>query len=599
MYKLKQMAKRGSALAGAVSLLAGIGTSALPALASADTLNPLTERSLTLSSSSPGWSYLDGSGNTTYAPPNSGANGQKTGNRYTFRMSSDGKTVKAMTFQFCTTPAGTCVAPGDDGHGVGTGTITLTSGSATVTGSGTAFNTQLTVGAKIVSAGNRTYTVASIASGTSLTLTGNATATENGVAFGYSNADTTSKSDLSVHTSSPAEISSADWTTISGSASKTPNRNDSQGNFVVLWGDASTGHTSADTYSGSGDWAMSKSNSETGTVGAGTATGKNNFITITSTTGQAIDTTDYFNVTFFGTDGNYITNPGSGAFFVRINTYSDDATLDDTTLVDGGVTVANVMNESISIQTKVLETMDFSVGTHDPDTYNDSVLTSAGAPVHGQCNTLLMADPTSLTYSSDPHNVLKLGNPNAEYSLATNQAYDVNSYWRLSSNSSGGATVYYSGHTLTNTEGDQITPLDDTTVGGTASNPGTEQFGLAIAQNGGPNYTVFNDTYGSIGNAGDFADYVNSNSPKAHLPKLAPLVPYTNYGNGAGTITSGGTAKFAFNANADTYAIPIASESTDVVDCVTAKMRYLANIAATTPAGIYTTKVNYVASPQY
>jgi len=28
-------------------------------------------------------------------------------------------------------------------------------------------------------------------------------------------------------------------------------------------------------------------------------------------------------------------------------------------------------------------------------------------------------------------------------------------------------------------------------------------------------------------------------------------------------------------------------------------MRYIGNIAATTPAGIYTTKINYIAAPQY
>jgi len=113
MYKLKNVAKRGSALLGAASLLVGISSSALPALASADSLNPLTERSLTLSSSSPGWAYTDGSGNSIYAPPNSGANGQKTGNYFTFRVSSTA-TVKTLSFQYCTTSAGNCLIPGND-----------------------------------------------------------------------------------------------------------------------------------------------------------------------------------------------------------------------------------------------------------------------------------------------------------------------------------------------------------------------------------------------------------------------------------------------------------------------------------------------------
>jgi hypothetical protein len=564
MYKLKNMAKRSTAFAGAVSLLAGIGTSALPAFVSADALNPLTERSLTLSSSSPGWSYLDGSGNTTYAPPHSGANGQKTGETYTFRVSSTSTAVKAMTFQFCTTPAGTCFAPGNNG---------FTGSSPTAT----------------------------------------------------RNSDTTSTTDLNVVTSSPSEVTSGDWTSIAASDDKTPNPDGTEGNFVVLHG-----ATSSVTYSGaSASWDMAASNQETGDALHATGTGANNLITVTSSTGQATTAGDYFKIIFFGTDDNYITNPGMGAFFVRINTYSDDSLIDDAHLIDGGVTVANVMNESISIQTKVLETMDFSVGTHDPDQYTRSrLVTTLGLPALGQCNTLLMADPNgsgvtdNSTYSAQPHNVLKLGDSNAEYSLKTDTAYDVQSFWRLSSNSSGGATVYYTGHTLTNTVGDEIAPLSDSVSGGTASSTGTEQFGLAInhgtsslpigpggssvesypvALTGGETYGD-SDADGGSGD-GDFASFLFDNSGKgdayAHAPRLYPLIPTDPYDDGNGTITSGGTAKFAFNAHADSYAIPIASESTQVVNCVTAKMRYIANIAATTPAGIYTTKVNYVASPQY
>jgi len=619
MYKLKQAVKRGSALAGAVGLLAGIGTSALPALASADALNPLTQRSLTLSSSSPGWSYLDGSGNTLYAPPNSGANGQKTGNSYTFRMSSTNKTIKAITFLYCTTPAGDCIAPGNDSRGSATGTATFTSGSAAVVGVGTLFTTELNVGAKIKTVGNNIYTVSAIADNTHLTLSANASATESGVAFTYSDADTSSKSDLNiVNDGSQAELTGAQWTTVSGSANHTPNPNGSQGNFVLLHADSTAG-AGAETYNGGGaDGAWSWANASNAEVPTKISY-KNNYMQITSAAGQALSSTvgDYFKIIFYGTNANYITNPGMGAFFVRINTYSDNSTLDSTTLVDGGVTVANVMNESITIQTKVLETMDFSVGVKDPDTYNDSVLTARGLPAHGQCNTLLMADPLapgvtdSTTYNAQPHNVLKLGDSAAEYSLKTNQAYTVDSYWRLSSNSSGGATIYYTGHTLTNTENDHINPMNDTTAGGTASIPGTEQFGLGIAQDSGSNpnnYLVDGDTYGvSDGNVatsnGDYADFI-ANGPSAtgpddsyaHLPRLYPVVPDPNnhYGN-----ASAGTPKYAFNNNADTYAIPIATESTQVVNCVTAKMRYIANIAATTPAGIYTTKVNYVASPQY
>ncbi len=552
-YKIKELAKRGTALLGAAGMLAGIGTSALPVFVSADALNPLTERSLTLSSSSPGWSYLDGSGNTTYAPPNSGANGQKTGNTYSFRMSSNGKTIKAITFMYCTTPAGDCTAPGNDA-------------SATVPGTDDASHTDLNI----------------------------------------------------VNNGSQRVMTSGEYTSVGASADKTPAADGSEGNFVVLYG-ASAGGAGGVAYDSpsSTDWTwVSGSNSE---PGASSPTGKNNFTVIKNTTGQAINNGDYFKIVFYGTNANYITNPGAGAFFVRINTYSDDTTMDNTTLVDGGVTVANVMNESITIQTKVLETMDFSVGVKDPDTLTDTQLAKAGRPALGQCSTLLMADPLDSTvtgaadntagtaaYNALPHNVLKLGDSTAEYSLKTSQAYTVDSYWRLSSNSSGGATIYYTGHTLTNTVGDQINPMNDTTSGGTPSTPGTEQFGIGMVQDNSSNFLVSGDNYGTDDGDngtynGTYADYV-ANGPSgtgttdvyAHLPRLFPVVPYTNYKNAGDT-----TPKYAFNANADTYAQPIASESTDVVNCVTAKMRYIANIAATTPAGIYTTKVNYVASPQY
>lgn len=549
-YKIKELAKRGTALLGAAGMLAGIGTTAIPVLVSADALNPLTERSLTLSSSSPGWSYLDGSGNTKYAPPNSGANGQKTGNTFTFRMSSTGKTVKGITFQYCTTPAGACTAPGDG-----------------------------------TSAGHADLDI--INNGTQRTLTG------------------------------------AEYTSVLGQPDKTPNPDGSEGNFVALYGASSGGSAGIGYAANSDQWVWEDaSNVES----PAPVTGKHNFMAITNAGGQLISGTsgDYFKIIFYGTDDNYITNPGSGSFFVRINTYDTDNTadFDAAHAIDGGVTVANVMNESITIQTKVLETMDFSVGVFDPNTLtlpvaggsnaatNDPDLADPGA-IHVQCAPLLMKDPTQspADYASLGNNVLRMGDPAAEYSLKTTADYDTHSYWRLSSNSSGGATVYYTGHTLTNTVDDQITPLSDnpSSDASTKSIFGTEQFGLGLDVDNSNTAVraVASDTYGSSnGNPstsnGTFADYVadTNNAVKAHLPGLAPLVPTPSYGNAAGTLGSNGT-KFAFNANADTYAIPLASENTDVVNCVTAKMRYVANIAATTPAGVYTTKVNYVASPQY
>jgi hypothetical protein len=71
----------------------------------------------------------------------------------------------------------------------GTGTATAATNSATVTGVGTAFNTQLSVGAWI---GNTTGTtvgiVSNIANATSLTLTANAGVALSNVAYTFNNA---------------------------------------------------------------------------------------------------------------------------------------------------------------------------------------------------------------------------------------------------------------------------------------------------------------------------------------------------------------------------------------------------------------------------
>jgi hypothetical protein len=594
MYKLKAIARRGSALAGAVGLLAGIGTSALPSLASADTLNPLTERSLTLSSSAPGWSYTDGSGNSLYAPPNGGSNGKQTGNFFSFRVSS-AKTVKAFTFQYCTLSAGKCQAPGND-----TGNFlnsTPDRGADSVAAQQSDLNIVSSSPSEVSGAN-----YALISNNTSAIATGASGATSS--AYGEYKQVPDGQNTFPTHSNNPA--------------------NAIGGNFVVLTGNSATGYV--DTYSGG--WTMTAGHQEESTT---VQTGKNNMITLTNSTGKALNPGDYVKIVFWGTDTNYITNPGQGAFFVKINDYDVDGTTGSTSadinpitagthIVDGGVTVANVMNQSISIQTKVLETMDFSVGTVDPDTLKADNSTSSELyaattnKTHGQCDPI----KTRLT-TGDAENVLFMGNSNSEHALETANTYGTHSYWRLSSNSSGGATVYYAGNTLYNTEGDRIAPIGPTA---TAPHLGTEQFGLAI-----DNDTTASHFYVNHDNANDaLYDYgADSTTAKngslddvdatyswnavkaglnAHDPQLYPLVPTTNYSGGGGLFNPGtdtvpGTTAFAFDNNSNTIPVAIASENSEVVNCVTAKMRYIANIAATTPAGIYTTKINYIAAPQY
>lgn len=320
----------------------------------------------------------------------------------------------------------------------------------------------------------------------------------------------------------------------------------------------------------------------------------------------------------------------------------------DANIIDGGVTVANVMNQSIQITTKVLETMQFSVGTVDPNTLNSARpdtddlsdpdnmseldtahgnLGTVARKQHQVCDTVLKA----LT-PAQPANVLRLGNQNAESSLETDHTYSTHSYWRLSSNSSAGATVYYSGHTLSNTVGDQIDAIGATKA---APAPGAEQFGLALANTSHWNGSTSDDTtangvtpqYSADVDGGNQnysvnyaqeATYENGNdngktsihtaslttdgviaNQSWHAPRLYPLVADANYNNGTGAINGTPTTEFAFDDTSDTIPVALATENNQVVDCVTGKMRYIANIAATTPAGIYTTKINYIAAPQY
>ncbi len=522
MYTLKTIAQRGSILGAVFAVVAASVIPAAPAFA--DALNPLTERSLLLSSSAPGFQDTDGSGNSAaspnaigqnYAPAGSGPNGKKTGETFSFNVSTDSLAtstpIKAFTLQYCTTAAGLCKAPGNN-----TGD--------TRTGGGS----------------NRESNAVAHAAG---------------------------RSDFDI---TPA----AGWSEGNGA-----------GQYEVL----------VDGTPEAG-WTLALANSEDNGYNGGTAstgvnglTGKNNYVTLTNSTGVSPEFNDNVQIVFHPSETSYITNPGSGAFFVKINTYDsdtdqinpgndaspeDDA---DQTVIDGGVTVANVMTDSIHITTKVLETMAFSVGTQNRD--QQELVTPT---THGPCDAIQVVN----------NNRLNLGNPNAEYSLETGRAWDVNSYWRLSSNSSGGATVYYSGDTLRNTVGDHIAAADPT---GETSNPGSEQFGLAFVND--------SELVSALSNS--FTTQMGTDTSLKN-PAITPLTKASAYANGSGIIGDGTAAVpdavFAFDTNSQSVPAQIASNTATgggVLSCATAKMRYVGNIAADTPAGVYTTKINYLAAPQY
>lgn len=640
MYTLKAIARRASLLGMAFALAVSTVTPFAPS-AFADALNPLTERSLTLSSSAPGWDYLDGSGNTTYAPPNSGANGQKVGNYFDFKVTTDTDTsdlLKAMSFQYCTSPAGNCLAPGDNGW------------TGSTRNADDADNSDLNV----------TVSAASQASIAEDDPTDYATMSDTSTTTNP-NGDFTSLPCSNDDTPGVAGYQPNDCSSIPGK------------NFAVYWDNAGT-------WTESTGWSMSAANFEsyngvksTGSVAA-QATGKNNEIRLVHSGTTGFPAGARVRVVFFATDTNYITNPGSGAFFVRINTYNTAgntaintmARYDETNVIDGGVTVANVMNLGIQIVTKVLETMAFSVGVVDPytleaiavndngtpgdpgdDTYPPSQLnqSEAGVNVHGVCEPILKQ---MVAGSSETANRLSLGDPTSEYSLAVDKTFSTHSYFRLSSNSSAGATVYYSGNTLTNTVGDSINAVGDPQGDGTsdglaaAPSPGSEQFGLALAINSADPYAIDYRTETKSGYvyetgadltegnvAAGLATYGSTQGVHSsvtddnisdldvsggvwHSPRLSTLTAAPQYGNGGGYINAvynnnaltdslfaGDPTSFAFKPESTLVPVPIASNESQVVDCVTGKMRYIANIAATTPAGIYTTKINYIAAPQY
>lgn len=583
-YTLKSAFRRGSMLAAAFAVV--LSAVAPAASIYADALNPLTERSLTLSSSSPGWSYLDASGNPTFAPPNSGANGNKAGNTFSFRVSSTDD-IQGLSFQYCTTPAGACMGPGNN-------TITGTAPSITER------------------AANDTDEYALRHSDLEVVTGTTGEVSTYGTKFNATEGQPASSG-----------LTNPFWDS-NLAHPNLPARDNSEGNFIVLHK-----RLANDPWVQSTDWDMVASEKQTnaagaaGTLAAGTTTEKANYITLTNPTVGSLDLVsgDYVKVIFFATDTNYIINPGNKEFFVKINTFNTDNPVNfDTsegsaTIIDGGVTVANVMNRSIEIQTKVLETMDFSVGTVDPNTLDSTGgVTSqfgvaTGKVEHGPCDPIVQG----LTNDENlPRNVLKLGSEAGEFSLRTDTTYSTHSYWRLSSNSSGGATVYYSGVTLSNTVGDQINA-----IGKTASAPveGSEQFGLALAHDTTDpttralDYSVERTGQDLFENAEDnITNGVHATTttavganPSYHAPRLAPLSPSTGYANGAGVVNGEyGTldTQFAFDPESSAIPTPFAS-GTQVLDCSTGKMRYIANIAATTPAGIYTTKVNYIASPKY
>lgn len=540
MYKLKTIAQKGMMLAAVATLV----TASLPPVQvfAYNELNPLTERSLLLSSSAPGYIDTDGSGNSTdspnptehaYAPAGSGANGKKSGQTFSFKVSTDSvvanRPVKAFSFQYCTTAAGHCFAPG----------------------------------------------------------------TNNG-----DDRNDTRELNAAAHL---AERSDFD---IVGAQ---PNAADL--GFEILHNGAVLDNLE--------DWSVRAENREDvieGTESTQRTTGTNNYMTLVSPEGFSPEFNDLVEIRFIATESAYITNPGGGSFFVKINTFDSDTSQNlETNRIDGGVTVANMMTHSIHITTKVLETMSFSVGIDLPE--------QATGEDFSQCHPIIV--------TPEKRNRIDLGNPDAENSLETDRAHEQKSYWRIQSNSSGGATIYYSGDTLRNTVGDEIQPMSAVKTGETLKNgdgspnyeaygnptfaestPSSEQFGLALVEASntaadGDVSTQYNTAVTASGGVLKplTINPLNTNQTAYDLvagqgdAKTNPGGPGVWLDSPEGAPTTN-FAQFGFTPRSVVQPEPLAS-GTSVLSCTTGKMRYVGNIAADTPAGVYTTKINYLAAPKY
>lgn len=285
------------------------------------------------------------------------------------------------------------------------------------------------------------------------------------------------------------------------------------------------------------DWAIDTTTNATQASGVnyfaaddnscdGSGVGRTNCILISDTTSPTGD--DGAITLTFGSSGSWIKNPTSnGPFYVRITTFSDTF----TTEVDNGA-VAGSVNEQIDITARVQEKLNFSV---------------AGAPVDPSTTCVALSGSGAETLGSGGI----LDNTTASY---------TNSYFRLSTNASGGTLVQYSGDTLKTTAGDEITALTTTP---TASSAGTPQFGLTI----------------------DSADATQYGYSFTHLTRTAPY---------------NADATFAFDTTSLTSPKTVATAASGTtVTCDTGSVKYVGNIGTTTKAGIYRTTITYFATPTF
>ncbi len=268
---------------------------------------------------------------------------------------------------------------------------------------------------------------------------------------------------------------------------------------------------------------------------AGASPGRTNCILIRDTTTQQAISGPI--TLTFGTSGtDWIKNPETdGTFYVRITTFTDGAY---TTVKDDGA-VAGSVNEQIDITARVQEKLNFSVAN----------------------NSTTVSDSTCAALNSGGN--LTLGDSQGVLDPGT--AYFNHSYFRLSTNASGGTTVQYSGDTLKTAGGTfSIDAINSGSGTAAASATGQEQFGLTLDSS--QTLTGFGYSFTNLTRA------ANYNSDSA----------------------------YAFATSALTTPVTLASVSAgNIVSCDTGAVKYVGNIAPTTNAGQYKTRITYFATPTF
>lgn len=268
----------------------------------------------------------------------------------------------------------------------------------------------------------------------------------------------------------------------------------------------------------------------------GSGTTRTNCIALKMASPTAQTGTPTITLPFGGGASDYITNPSTDN-----QTFYARITIYSTTtygtLLDSG-SVASSTAQQIDITAKVQEKLNFSVAS--------SFTANSGS----QC--------TPLSGTGD----LALGD--ASGVLDSGTAYDNYSYFKVSTNALNGTAIQYSGDTL-KSGSNTITGLASETV----STPGTSQFGLGL-------------------------DMANANT------SFTNLTAASGYDEAAGAINGTPVAKFNFATGSLTSPVTIASAATNTtITCDWGAVRYIGNISTTTPPGIYTTTITYIAVPTY